>query len=450
MDPVGVDKDLSVLHLGVDDLDTFGWGCTTFYIYRLLKELSRTPLGSRVKLIDYPLLARLNPSIPFKTRGNGALSLHIAGEERDLAEIIEIALALLDSRSMPGREPGVVSIIGKIDKMLARKIYIHLLTDVADITYAVRVIEKLGGKIHIGGRGVIGALGSIAYHLYEGDCTYELLAYSEDIENVHIDRDSVVEMDRLTSPLTFNNIDRETGKILIKPSTGAPVALGIRGESPSILVKAYGILGARGLEGYMILRTNQATDQHLIPRSISDAKYYRTGLFKGVVVDNPKIMRGGDVLLRISDGTEITVAIYKEIGEANKVARELVKGDIIAVGGSVKPWLLEWSETPVINAEELRILKLAEKHIEIPPKCPACGGSMESMGSGKGYRCRRCGYRDRSVSKVKVRVERNIKIGVYKPPPRNMKHLSKPLSRIGFEKICRAASPSGGISSVIL
>ncbi|MEM0438943.1 MAG: tRNA(Ile)(2)-agmatinylcytidine synthase, partial [Sulfolobales archaeon] len=397
-----------------------------------------------------PLLVRLNPSIPFKTRGNGALSLHIAGEERDLGEVVEIALALLDTRSMPGREPGLISIIGKIDRMLARKIYIHLLTDVADITYAMRVIEKLGGKIHIGGRGVIGALGSVAYHLYEGDCTYELLAYSEDIEDVHIDRDSVVEMDRLTSPLTFNNIDRETGKILIKPSTGAPVALGIRGENPSILVKAYEILSAKGLEGYMILRTNQATDQHLIPRGISDAKYYRTGLFKGVVVDNPRIMRGGDVLLKISDGAEITVAIYKEIGEANRVARELVKGDIIAVGGSVKPWLLELTETPVINAEELRILKLAEKYIEIPPKCPVCGGSMESMGSGKGYRCRRCGYRDRNASKVKVRVERNIKIGVYKPPPRNMKHLSKPLSRIGFEKICRAVSPSGGISSVIL
>ena len=450
MDSGELGEELPVLHLGVDDLDTFGWGCTTFYIYRLLKELSRTPLGSRVKLVDYPLLVRLNPSIPFKTRGNGALSLHIAGEERDLGEVVEIALALLDTRSMPGREPGLVSITGRIDRMLARNTYIHLLTDVADITYAVRVIEKLGGKIHIGGRGIIGALGSIAYHFHEGDCTYELLAYSEDIENVYIDRDSVIEMDRLTRPLTFNNIDRETGKILIKPSTGAPVALGIRGESPSVLVKAYKILDAKGLEGYMILRTNQATDQHLIPRSISDAKYYRTGLFKGVVIDNPKIVRGGDVLLRISDGTEITVAIYKEIGEANKVARELVKGDIIAVGGSVKPWLLEWSETPVINAEELRILRLAEKYIEIPPKCPACGGSMESMGSGKGYRCRKCGYRDKSVSKMKVRVERNIRIGVYKPPPRNMKHLSKPLSRIGLEKICRAASPSGGIGSVIL
>ncbi len=439
-----------MLHLGVDDLDTFGWGCTTFYIYTLLREISRSSLGSRIELIDYPVLVRLNPSVPFKTRGNGALSLHIAGDEKDLAEVVEIALALLDKGSMPGREPGIVSIQGSIDRALAEEIYLRLLTDIADISYAVKAVEKLGGKIHVGGRGVIGALGSIAYHLHEGDCTYELLAYSQSPENIHIDRGSVAEMDRLTKPLTFNNIDQETGKILIRPSTGAPVAIGIRGETPSILIKAYGILKAEGLDGYMILRTNQATDQHLMPRRISDARYYRTGLFKGVVIEEPIVTRGGDVLLRISDGAEITVAIYKEMGEANSVARRLIKGDLVAVGGSVKPWIVGSSEIPVINAEELRILKLAEKYIEIPPRCSACGGSMESMGAGKGYRCRKCGHRDREASKVRIRVERDIGAGIYKPPPRNMKHLSKPISRIGFEKICRPSPPSGGIGSVIL
>jgi tRNA(Ile2)-agmatinylcytidine synthase len=67
---------------------------------------------------------------------------------------------------------------------------------------------------------------------------------------------------------------------------------------------------------------------------------------------------------------------------------------------------------------------------------------MESMGRVKGYRCRRCGYRDPRASKISVKLARKIpEGGIYKPPLRNMKHLTKPLSRIGLEKICRHLPP---------
>jgi tRNA(Ile2)-agmatinylcytidine synthase len=436
-------KDLQELHIGVDDLDTFGWGCTTYYIYNLLKEIRRSSAGSRLRFLDYPLLTRLNPAIPLRTRGNGALSIHVAGEEDDLREVVEIAISLLDSRAMPGREPGFVSLIGRMPLEIARKIYVDLLTDIAEISYIERVIEKIGGRIHVAGKGIIGALGSISHYYIEGDCTYEIIAYSNDVERVYIDPERLARMDAETRPLTFNNIDPETGTPLIKPSTGAPVALGIRGESPEILVKALNILGPENISGYAAFRTNQATDQHLIPRSIADAKFYRTGLFEGKVIDPPRVIRGGDMLLRISDGSsEINVAIYREEGEANRVARSLVPGDLIAVGGSVKPWITEDGETPVINAEYLKILRLSDQYIELPPRCPRCNSSMESMGRVKGYRCRRCGYRDPRASKISVKLARKIpEGGIYKPPLRNMKHLTKPLSRIGLEKICRHLPP---------
>ncbi|MEM1611244.1 MAG: tRNA(Ile)(2)-agmatinylcytidine synthase [Sulfolobales archaeon] len=434
--------DLYELHIGVDDLDTFGWGCTTYYIYSLLKEIKRSSMASRLRFLDYPLLTRLNPAIPLRTRGNGALSIHVAGEENDLIEVVEIATSLLDSRAMPGREPGVISLIGRMPLTIARKIYIDLLTDIAEISYIERVIEKIGGRIHIAGKGVIGALGSISHYYIEGDCTYEIIAYSDNVENVYIDPERLARMDVETRPLTFNNIDPETGKPLIKPSTGAPVALGIRGESPEILVKAFNILKPENISGYSVFRTNQATDQHLIPRSIADAKFYRTGLFRGRVIDPPRVLRGGDVILRISDGSsEIDVAIYREAGEANKVARSLVPGDLIAVGGSVKPWIKDDGESPVINVEYLKVLRLSDQYIEMPPRCPRCGSSMESMGRGKGYRCRRCGYRDPRASKIAVKLDRRISEGIYKPPPRNMKHLTKPLSRIGLEKVCKHLPP---------
>jgi len=431
-----------VLHLGVDDLDTFGWGCTTYYVYTLIKEISRSSVGSRVELLDYPLLTRLNPSIPLRTRGNGALSIHISGEESDLEEVVEIATSLLDVRAMPGREPGVVSILGDIPVEDARKIYTYLLTDIAEIYHVERLVRKLGGRIHVAGRGVIGAIGSISHYYIEGDCTYELIAYSQEADSVYIDPGRLARMDLETRPLTFNNIDPETGKPLIAPSTGAPVVLGIRGETPEILFKAFEILGPRGVSGYALFKTNQGTDQHLIPRPISGAKYYRTGLFTGRVVGRPRVVRGGDVILRISDGAySVDVAIYREAGGANDAARSLIEGDVVAVGGSVKPWIVDGSEEPVINTETLKILKLAELYVELPLECPKCGASMESMGKGKGFRCRRCGYRDPRAFRTRARVERRVTAGVYKPPPRNMKHLTKPPSRYGLEKVCRPRRP---------
>ncbi len=64
---------------------------------------------------------------------------------------------------------------------------------------------------------------------------------------------------------------------------------------------------------------------------------------------------------------------------------------------------------------------------------------MESMGWEKGFRCRRCGLRDRRSRKLTVEAERLLKPGLYMPPPRAHRHLTKPLERYGREK--RAYEP---------
>src|SRR2546422_8240365 len=57
------------LYLGVDDTDSLRGMCTTF----LATELVRALPG--LDLIGFPRLVRLNPNIPWKTRGNGAVCL---------------------------------------------------------------------------------------------------------------------------------------------------------------------------------------------------------------------------------------------------------------------------------------------------------------------------------------------------------------------------------------
>src|SRR2546426_152784 len=59
-----------VLWIGVDDTDSLRGMCTTFLAAELVHDLTEDR-----DLIGYPRLVRLNPTIPWKTRGNGAICL---------------------------------------------------------------------------------------------------------------------------------------------------------------------------------------------------------------------------------------------------------------------------------------------------------------------------------------------------------------------------------------
>src|ERR1700704_2607003 len=61
-----------VLRIGVDDTDSLRGMCTTFLATELVRDLTKT-----WDLIGFPRLVRLNPNIPWKTRGNGAICVRI-------------------------------------------------------------------------------------------------------------------------------------------------------------------------------------------------------------------------------------------------------------------------------------------------------------------------------------------------------------------------------------
>src|SRR3972149_5101913 len=59
------------LYLGVDDTDSLRGMCTTFLATELVQALADWDL------VGFPRLVRLNPNIPWKTRGNGAICLRL-------------------------------------------------------------------------------------------------------------------------------------------------------------------------------------------------------------------------------------------------------------------------------------------------------------------------------------------------------------------------------------
>ena len=61
------------VHLGLDDTDSEEGMCTTYLTTIILQKL----LKEKIEMLDYPNLIRLNPNIPWKTRGNAALCLRL-------------------------------------------------------------------------------------------------------------------------------------------------------------------------------------------------------------------------------------------------------------------------------------------------------------------------------------------------------------------------------------
>ena len=72
---------MTVFHLGVDSTDSATLGmCTTYLGARLLEALHQVD----VEVEGPPALVRLNPNVPWKTRGNGAVYIRCrAPHERE-------------------------------------------------------------------------------------------------------------------------------------------------------------------------------------------------------------------------------------------------------------------------------------------------------------------------------------------------------------------------------
>jgi len=218
------------MHIGLDDTDSTRKGCTTYVAALIVDQLEK--LG--VSFLDYPSLVRLNPNVPWKTRGNGAICLRIQYEAKLESKIKELSISILEKNSdieCKGTDPAIVFL--KVENVpheitaFTKKAE----TEIVTLKQAVNLIEKLHAEAlgYNTQRGIIGALAAIG-ETFTGDYTYELIAYRKP-ENIgtkrQVDETSIFQMDDASKPYTFNNVDSEKGRIIITPRGADPILFGI-------------------------------------------------------------------------------------------------------------------------------------------------------------------------------------------------------------------------------
>ena len=376
-------------------------------------------------IIGHPRLVRLNPNIPWKTRGNGAVSIQVDdGDLNRIRLIVEEAMKKYARMDDEQTNPGFVI----LEEPPSFKTYEKAVREIVSIEETKQLLESLGADYrgYKNSRGLIGATASVAWSPRH-DKTYELITYREEKKwgtNRTVDNESVKKMDK-TFLSTFDNYDYENNHNRLVPNSPCPILYGIRGEDEEELIRAHSLIRSETVDSWLIFETNQGTDDHLQKKNIADIQPYESVVAEGQVNKNPHTIEGGHVIFSIKDSTgRIDCAAYEPTKQFRKVIRELCTGDVVEVYGGVR-------EQPLtINIEKIDIKRLVKQFEKIEnPVCPKCGKHMKSKGTDQGYKCKRCGTE--SDKAIVTEKKRAIQTGFYETPVCARRHLSKPLKRMG-------------------
>lgn len=420
----------TVLNIGFDDTDSPKGMCTTFLAYKVVDLLKK----QKTEFLDFPRLIRFNPNIPWKTRGNGAVSIKIrtSNPSKIKNQIKNLVSKYSDTKN--GANPGLVFFESDSIPNEFTKFSNLALWQLINRNNAKKFAKKNNLEYFYkgNGQGLVGAIGAIGYDF--DDHTLELLSYRKKQKfgaERKISTKSVKEMQEKTYPNTFNSFDTKKGRVLITPHGPDPVFFGVRGENVDALVSASKILKSEEkLDGYMIFKSNQGTGDHLKNElTFETMKPYASGKLTGIVSNPPKVGKGGHVFFKIlSNDNEFWCAIYKPTG-MSVIASNLIKGDKISVGGGVRKASKNFPR--IINLEFIQIISL-EKQIKMSnPICKKCDKKMKSKGRGQGFECIRCGKK--SPRKINEMVPRNLDSQLYLPKISAHRHLTRPHQRQGIQ-----------------
>jgi tRNA(Ile2)-agmatinylcytidine synthase len=400
--------------VGLDDTDAPDGMCTTWLGALLAKVLQQAGM----KVISARLV-RLNPTIPYKTRGNASISLQVMGDP-DFAFQLACSLVLKHaSFYCPNTHPGVVVATKKPPADFYWKAVCDHCTinEVREFLISQNLIFQ-GYKL---GRGLIGATAAICSEL--PDFTWELLAYRRPDHFLlprRIDDRTFLYSELVSCLHTWDTWDYDLQSPVCVPHTPDPVLYGIRGDSPFSISHATSIIDSEPVDMIQIWKTNQGTDAHLVLWEGGILHEGISYLIRGVVRTHPVTGEGGHVSVAIQvQDVILTCMAYEPTKKFRNIIRALRPGDEILIAGS---YLKE-----ALNLEKMYLFFANPYPIVRPPVCPSCNKRMTSAGSGKGYKCRRCGQRENNPEIVFE--ERAIISGWYEVPPGARRHLSRPLAR---------------------
>src|SRR5256885_2574685 len=175
----------------------------------------------------------------------------------------------------------------------------------------LHILPKLGVfRGYKNRRGLIGATAAVAWR--PRDRTYELIAYRSRWRwgtQRTLSASSVEMMDR-AFPSTFNNLDPASGRIAIGPHSPCPVLYGIRGNDGGDLFPAREMLRGETPSRFVVVESNQATDDHIVFNDWSLRPFSSTSVAV-VVTEHPRTIRGGHVLVRARGDREVDLAFYE-------------------------------------------------------------------------------------------------------------------------------------------
>jgi len=428
------------VRVGIDDTDSPRGGCTTW----ALTELARLARDDGLDLIGAPHLVRLNPNIPWKTRGNAALSMRLGhglgtptavgeldgrpvvayhrGREPDpdeAARYVEEARRTV-TRLAPrdrGTDPALVVTPGPLPSSL----YWTAVRDRTTLGKVEPVLRRAGATtwVRSGRRGLIGASAAIAWPARRA--TWELIAYRRPAAwgtSRRVDAATVLAAQRAW-PELFLCHDPRTRRLLVAPHTACPILFGLRGTTPEAPRAALGRIRSEPVDRWMLFRTNQATGDHLVPRSVPALRGYRAGWVRGSVDAPVSVLPGGHVRFDLRDraGQRLVCLAFEPTKTLPDVARALVAGDRLRVWGSRGPG-------GALRLEGIEVLALASPGRWRAPRCDRCAGRCRSLGSGRGWKCPRCRLRLPPERAGWSPVPRTVAPGTYHPTPSARRHLA--------------------------
>ena len=438
---------LVTLSVGLDSTDSReSGGCTTYSAVRLMRKITRlveTELQFTIRW-KLPILVRLNPNVPWKTRGNGAIAIHmeivVTNEDESRSDQHRSRLVATIRRTVQtffARDRSIMSesrpgwVLAHTEDVNSEPFFtntyelaLHTIvpweTLIPELDNSRAVVQYYGQNALVG---AVAALGAVPKEYW----SFELLTYrkSNDISRI-VDENLICKLDEEYYPRLFNNCEQDgrSSRCIAVPKGPDAVVFGLRGYDPELMLSLVSRLRSSSVESYSLFVSNQHTGEHwdvaqkaLIP--------YHVVRSKATVSGTPTILKGGHVLLPVllaEQGIETELIAFKRSGAVVSLLRKLLKGDQIEFVGGVFPDPGDQSRL-TIELEGLRAISLVPKQRRRYRECPNCNGLLTSAGRGKGVKCRKCSFKsDEPLFEIEVQ-PRLLPLSWQLPTGDNIRHL---------------------------